>query len=93
MKGTGDQQSEKEVKVDNDDKFLKLLPQKIRVMGTEEDEDKNVDTQRNLLNKKDSNRDYGSSQEAELLGNGSNNIRIPNEFQNGLDNVEDQSEF
>ena len=49
-------------------------------MGTEEDEDKNVDTQRNLLNKKDSNRDYGSSQEAELLGNGSNNIRIPNEF-------------
>ena len=64
------------------------------MIGTEEDEDKNIDTQRNLLNKKDTNQyDYGSSQEAELLGK-INNIKIPQELQNAIDNVNDDgSEF
>ena len=39
-KGNDDQRSDKELKVDTNDKFLKLLPQKVHVIGTEEDEDK-----------------------------------------------------
>jgi len=63
------------------------------VIGTEEDEDKNIDTQRNLLEKKITNQyDYGSSQEAELLGRGLSSIRIPQELQNAIDNVEELSE-